>query len=161
MDEEQQHRKPAQGPEEEDSGADTDEEMGEPGAKQVKQSQQSMRNMLEALREANDREGLSILTAAEAKEGMGEGPISSVFIPNDQATTRQIDTIGSKLTHLLNYLKMIKATNADVESSTRVIIFSQWSWLLNRISQLLSEHNISNLFCQAQFYVFFCLCQYM
>ena len=138
-----------------DSGADTDEDDlamaagdgDEPMAKRVKKkSSRAMRHHLEASR--GGAEGLNILTAEPEDEAGGEAKVTSVFVPNDKVTSQSIQTIGTKLAHLLSYLRSIRATDADADSNTRAIIFSQWGWLLTRISQLLSQNEISNLFCQ-------------
>jgi SNF2 family DNA or RNA helicase len=92
--------------------------------------------------------GLHIATAGDEEH---EG--SDQFLPLDESSLLMSHKLGSKTANLISYLKHIKATDADDDSDTRCLIFTQFSWMMKHVSSSLSQQGISNLFCQGNVHV--------
>ena len=77
------------------------------------------------------------------REQLGNGDVSLIsYVKEGETNTDEkelINTLGTKLAHLILYLK---------SSNEHTIIFSQWDGLLIKIGRILKEHNIPNVFCK-------------
>jgi len=78
--------------------------------------------------------------------------VSKTELEDDDDDHREANYVGTKLTHLLKYLRHIQARDED-DSDTRVLIFSCFSGMLKHISDYLSRNGITPLFCQGNVYV--------
>jgi len=98
------------------------------------------------VRDHSTRQGLHIMTAITPED------VKEQYIQDDATTHTMINQYGTKFTHLVRYLQRIKATDSD-DSDTRVLIFSVFSDMLRKMTEILKAHDISTLFCSGNVHV--------
>lgn len=69
--------------------------------------------------------------------------ITNYMIVGNNENNEMINNYGTKITELIKHLKQI---------NDKVIIFSQWDRLLHKVSDILKDEGLDNLFCQGSIF---------